>query len=354
MEDRNDFRKNGRMVIRFETPEERREIIRILEEQRGFRIDDRVKALEGIGPYGTRTFVADLRKRTCEYSVRPMIGAAMMSSGFRAYSAQEFFRIAGMDFRVVPRFPVFHIPHDGWKFPPELMASVCVPEEKFREYHEAMSDRDVRRFVPGAYYGGDMTERFEVSRLLCDVERFIGPEEEMEKYGMGFCCEKAWDGSVIKNVDDEIRRRTRKYYDAHHARMDRLCGRHPRILLFDLHSFSEKALPEHIRRRTDRIPDVCVGTDPDYTPQGLTARVERRLDEAGLQRMINTPYSGTFVPNAVLRGNSSCDLVSVMLEFNRRVYCDERGNVSGAKTERIRQLIRRIVCDCADLDSSMA
>lgn len=59
--------------------------------------------------------------------------------------------------------------------------------------------------------------------------------------------------------------------------------------------------------------------------------------------MINTPYSGTFVPNAVLRGNSSCDLISVMLEFNRRIYCDERGKVDEAKVEQIRKLIRQIV-----------
>ena len=349
MADRNNFRKNGRMVIRFETPEERREIIRILEEERGFAIGERVKALTGISAGDTRTFVVDLKFKTCEYSIRPFIGAAMMSGGIRAYSAQEFFRIAELGFRVVPRFPVFHIPHDGWKFPLELMTSVCVPEEVFREYHEAMSDKEVWRFVPKAYYGGDMTERFEVSRLLCDVERFIGPEEEMEQYGMGFCYEKTWDGTVIKKVDDKVRRRTRKYYDEHHARMDRLCGEHPRILLFDLHSFSEKALPAHIRERAGRIPDVCIGADWKFTPQELTARVEKQLDEACLVHRINTPYSGTFVLNAVLGGKCSCDLISIMLEFNRRVYCDEQGRVDEAKAEQVRKLIGRIVCDCVDL-----
>ncbi len=347
--DRNDFRKNGRMVIRFETPEERREIIRILEEQCGVRIEDWVKELGEVGQYDTRTFVADLRRKTCDYSIRPFIGAAMMSSGIRAYSAQEFFRIAKLDFRVVPRFPLFHIPHAGWKFPLDLMTSVCVPDDVFMDYHEAMSDKEVWRFVPRDYYGGDMTERFELSRLLCDVERFTGPEEEMEQYGMGFCYEKVFDGTVIKHVDDELRRRTRKYYDEHHARMDRLCERHPRILLFDLHSFSEDALPEHIRKRAGRIPDVCIGADWNYTPHELISRVERRLDEACLMRMVNTPYSGTFVPNAVLSGRISCDLVSVMLEFNRRVYCDEQGNVDGARAEQIRKLILRILCDCVDL-----
>ena len=349
MADRNDFKRNGRMVIRFETPEERREIIRILEEQRGFRIEDRVKALTEISRYDTRTFVIDLKFRTCEYSVRPFIGAAMMSGGIRAYSAQEFFRLAELGFKAVPRFPVFHIPHDGWKFPPELMASVCVPDGLFGKYHEDMRDQDVWRFVPRAYYGGDMTERFEVSRLLCDVERFIGPEEEMEQYGMGFCYEKVYDGTRIKILTDQLKARTRKYYDEHHARMDGLCGRHPRILLFDLHSFSEEALPEHIRKRTDRIPDVCIGADRKYTPNELISRIERRLDEENLLHRINTPYSGTFVPDAVLSGNSSCDLISVMLEFNKRIYLDENGKTDEMKAELIRELMLRIVCDCVDL-----
>ena len=130
---------------------------------------------------------------------------------------------------------------------------------------------------------------------------------------MGFCYEKAYDGTVIKTVTDELRDQTRKYYDEHHARMDGICGRHPRVLLLDIHSFSEETLPEHILKRTDRIPDVCIGADWKYTPHDLTARVERRLDEMSLLHRINTPYSGTFVPNAVLNGRSSCDLPMILL-----------------------------------------
>ena len=346
---KNNFKKNGRMVIRFETPEERREIIRILEEQRGFRIEDWVKKLTKIHPYDTRTFVINLKFKTCEYWIQPFIGAAMMSGGIRAYSAREFFRIAELGFRAVPRFPVFHIPHAGDRFPFEMLPSVCVPEEEFRRYHKLMSDTEAWRLVPKAYYGGDMAERFCISRLMCDVERLIGAEEEMEQYGMGFCYEKAFDGTEIKIVTDELKRQARKYYDGHHARMDRLCEAHPRVLLFDMHSFSEEALPEHIRKRADQMPDVCIGMDSKYTPHELVSRIERRLEEVNLLHMINTPYSGTFVPNAVLNGSSSCDLVSVMLEFNKKLYCDRNGNADEVKTEQIRKLMERILADCADL-----
>ena len=37
---KDNFKKNGNMRVRYETEEERREILRILEEQRGFRIDE--------------------------------------------------------------------------------------------------------------------------------------------------------------------------------------------------------------------------------------------------------------------------------------------------------------------------
>lgn len=346
---KNNFKKNGKMAVRFETAAERREIIRILEEQRGFRIEDELKQSDRISACDTKTFLINLKYKTYEYGVRPFIGAAMASGGLRFYAAREFFRIAELGFRKVPRFPVFHIPHTGDRFPFEMLPSVCVPEETFRRYHALMSDTDVWRFVPRDYYGGDMTERFLISRLMCDVERFAGPEEEMEQYGMGFCCERAFDGTRIKIVTEELKARARKYYDEHHARMDLLCGRHPRILLFDLHSFSEETLPEPVRKRADRMPDVCIGMDLKYTPHELICRIERRLDEVNLLHMINTPYSGTFVPGAVLRGDSSCDLVSVMLEFNKRIYCDENGEADPVRAEQIRQLMLRIVCDCVDL-----
>ena len=187
---KNNFKKNGNMRVRFETAEERREILRILEEQRGFKIDEKQKQVTKIHPMSTRTFDINLKFKTIEYGIQPFIGAAMMSSGVRFYSAQEFFRIAELGFKVVPRYPVFHVPHAGWQFPFELLPSVCVSEEKFRQYHDLMSDTETGMLVPEAYRGGDMYERFPVSRLMCDVERFIGPEEEMEQYGMGFAMRK--------------------------------------------------------------------------------------------------------------------------------------------------------------------
>lgn len=111
-----------------------------------------------------------------------------------------------------PRIPLFHVPHDGCEFPEELFQSVCIPTEDFIAYHERIMDKDVHLLIPPEYRTKENACAFRISRLLCDVERFIGLEEVMEQYGMGFCYEKVYDGTIIKQVTSELRKATLKYY----------------------------------------------------------------------------------------------------------------------------------------------
>lgn len=309
---KDNFKKNGNMRVRYETDEERREILRILEEQRGFRIDEEEKQPRDTSREVIRTLDFNLKFKTINYTFPPFIGAAMMSSGCRFYSAQEFFAIARQNFRTVPRFPVFHVPHDGDQFPKELQSSVIIPKPQFKKYHNEMRDTDIIRAVPRAYRGGDMCEYFQVSRLLCDVERFIGEKEPMEQYGMGFCYEKAYDGTTIKHITPELKQKTLEYYNEHHRRMDAIASRHPRILLIDLHSYSDRIIPGQNRRpdqdqtqtqpqtqtqtQTQTLkplpptPDICIGTDEKYTPKELQAIAENAFQSAGYTTQVNSPY----------------------------------------------------------------
>ena len=247
------------------------------------------------------------------------------------------------------RFPVFHVPHDGRQFPEDLTESVCVPEEVFLRYHEKMRDTDISRAVPEACRGGDMYCSFPVSRLLCDVERFIGPEEVMERYGMGFCYEKVYDGTIIKQVTEAVRERTLRYYREHHDRMDRICRRHPRNLLFDLHSYSDEIVPDDFLREGVPVPDLCIGADEKYTPPELTETVRKRFAGAGFGTAVNYPYAGCYVPNAVWQERCSCDCVSVMLEFHKRTYCDGNGKSIPGRLRVIRKLMEQVAVDCAEL-----
>ena len=158
------------------------------------------------------------------------------------------------------------------------MESATVSNQEFLAYHEKVRDYKMNDIVPSVQRTGSHVERFEISRLLCDVERFIGPVEPMEQYGMGFCYERAYDGKVIKSVTPEILEKTKVYYDRHHDRMNTIALNHSHLLLFDLHSFSDDIVPKDYLSSETKTPDVCIGTDPLYTPHALTEIIRQHLD----------------------------------------------------------------------------
>lgn len=243
------------------------------------------------------------------------------------------------------RFPIFHVPHDGNTFPDEMLSSVCIPKDAFMVYHEKMRDKDVGALIPLSCRKRDMVCSFAVSRLLCDVERFIGPEEVMERYGMGFCYEKAFDGVRIKRVTAALREKTRKYYDAHHERINGLCAHHPRVLLIDLHSYSDEIVPAGFLRRGRPLPDLCVGVDSRFTPPDLARAAVKGFTAAGLTVAVNYPYRGCYVPEDVMHGEADCDFRGIMMEFNRSAYLHGQSGPDPEKAEKIRRAFRCILPD---------
>ena len=238
---------------------------------------------------------------------------------------------------------LFHIPHDGHRFPAELMRGLTVSEGEFLRYHLTMCDKDISLAVPEEYCAGSHVVRFGISRLLCDVERFPGEEEVMNRYGMGVCYEKAYDGRQLREVTGEVRQETFRYYNEHHRRMDALCEKHPRLLLIDLHSYSEEIVPKAWNETGRDMPDLCIGTDPEFTPPALAEIVRKAALEGGLTAEENYPYEGTFVPCAVLARDTECDCISIMLEFRRDTYLRPDGSPDPSGVLRLRGLIRRIL-----------
>ena len=247
-----------------------------------------------------------------------------------------------------PRFPLFHVPHDGGQFPEKLLETLCISRKQFKWYHDQMRDLHVEELIPEEYRSSLHTERFPVSRLLCDVERFPGPEEPMERYGMGFCYERVYDGTKIRTVTDELKEKTMVCYRAHQERMNRRCREHSRLLLLDLHSYSDRIVPKSLRDPREFLPDLCIGTDPVFTPGYLAETTERLFRREGFTVSKNKPYAGCFVPGAVLSDKVQCDLTAVMLEFHRRCYLERSGRCSREKTKRIRELIRQVIRETAD------
>ena len=241
-----------------------------------------------------------------------------------------------------PRYVFFHVPHDGNAFPDELMTSVCISRDEFMYYHNQMRDIDARYMIPDEYAA--QSECFEVSRLLCDVERFIGSQEIMERYGMGFCYEKVYNQKTIKHTDESLKLATRKYYNAHHRKLCDMCNEHSRVLFFDMHSYADELIQPHAIMKS--TPDLCIGTDADFTPPMLTEIVRKRFSEIGFSIAENAPYEGLYVPENVLYQQSNCDFVGVMLEFNKRCYCENSGHSISNRLDLIKAALCRVISDC--------
>jgi N-formylglutamate amidohydrolase len=235
---------------------------------------------------------------------------------------------------------IFHVPHDGNTFPRELLGSVCIPFDAFMDHHRVMRDTAARAFIPP-----DVPHKavvFEVSRLLCDVERFTDGTEPMDAYGMGYCYEKSFSGAVIKRVDAGLRADTLRYYRAHHERLDSsVRGLRGRALLFDLHSFSELILVKELVPDRRPLPDVCVGGDR-FLPPRKRDLVLRAFRSAGFSSAFNYPYSGSMVPDCVLSGETDADLVSVMVEVNKTAYLAPDGRPDPASVAKIRAVLKHL------------
>ena len=162
---KNDFTKSGTLRVHFFSAEERRRLLEAVEAL-GISTGDRLKKGYRFVPTSPNTYTINIRNKTIDYVMQPFIGAAMCSGGIRFYTAEEFCRLAELDFRVLPRFILFHVPHDGRKFPPELLPSVCIRREEFEAYHEKMRDTDAAYLIPRAHYYGLTNEE---DRCCCQM-----------------------------------------------------------------------------------------------------------------------------------------------------------------------------------------
>lgn len=342
----NDFRQNGLLRVRCLSSAERRQLLEAVESI-GIPVGSLKKGSCKFSTCNTNAFEINIKEKTINDIGQPFTDAVMRDSGVRLYSVSEFCRLAELEFSVVPRFLLWHVPHDGQKFPAKLLASVRIPREDVDAYHEKMRDTDVGRLIPDPYHYPPTTVHFDISRMLCDVERFIGPEEVMERYGMGYCYERAYDGTVIKEISDTLKSETLRYYSEHHRRMDKLCESHPHVLLFDMHSYSDEIVPADFLIFGREAPDLCIGTDTQFTPAGLFDVVNARFKEAGFTVAQNYPYSGCYIPNSATEGRSDC--ISIMLEFNKRVYLSDDGSFDKDKAGIIQSVLREIIVDCVEL-----
>ena len=334
------------LIVRYDDYEEMRKFFRLMDEF-GYENIHRMSR-EDISDNRTQCVCVDSHDK-CYFPLNVTCAAGAASAGGRFYLVDELEMILMDNFKDRPRQVVFHVPHDGFEFPEDLMESVCIPQDKFMRLHEDMRDKDIGFAVPKAFNHRPNLLSFRTSRLLCDVERFTGEEGIMNQFGMGYCYEKAYNGMRIKNITPELLEATRRYYDRHHSELDRIARTFHKLLLIDLHSYRDAIVPETFR--TDEpMPDVCIGTDDKFTDSRLTEAAVRVFTELGFSVEINYPYRGSMIPDCIMSGEVKSDFQTIMLEFNRRCYLRD-GKMDNEANQTIQNAIKKIILASHEIDT---
>jgi N-formylglutamate amidohydrolase len=189
--------------------------------------------------------------------------------------------------------------------------------------------------------------RYPVSRLVVDPERFeVDAQEVMAGRGMGVVYTTTSDLKALRLAPSagERERLLNCYYRPHHRRLEAAVSsalsRFGRCLVVDCHSFPSLPLPHEPVQSADR-PDVCIGTDEFHTPAELVARAVDIVKGRGLRVEVDSPFSGSMVPES--RYRSDRRVLSLMVEVNRGLYMDEASGARKPEFQRVRRFLGELV-----------
>lgn len=226
-----------------------------------------------------------------------------------------------------PSIPVLaNIPHAVALIPPEYGDQFVLTAAELEAEQRAIVDWFTDELYQPIVSAGGCALIAGVSRLLVDTERFADDEQEvMARRGVGVIYERTTRQARLRRplTGDERAVLLQRFYEPYHAEMAALVqgivNRFGRCVILDCHSFPAKALPYELTPDADR-PAICLGTDPNHTPESLVTRLETITAGFGWRCARNTPFAGTIVP-LQLWGDERVS--SVMLEVNRGLYMDE-------------------------------
>ena len=251
-----------------------------------------------------------------------------------------------------PSLPVVvHAPHGGTWIPKEERPAFLLDDAALAEEVRRMTDHRTGLLAEAAADLGAAVFVNHLSRLVVDPERFPDEREEMAAVGMGLAYTAASDGRPLRRLTGADRARLREqWYDPYAAAAEGLVAavrdRFGRCAVVDLHSYPSRPLPYERRPDAPR-PEVCLGTDPFHTPEGLARLVEAAADGLGLCHARNTPFAGGYVPLSMYRQDRR--VLSVMLEVRRDVYLDEATARPTAGEARVADLLAGVVRGAAGL-----
>jgi N-formylglutamate amidohydrolase len=132
----------------------------------------------------------------------------------------------------------------------------------------------------------------------------------------------------------------RPYATAMTALVDDRLAATGRAVVIDVHSYPARALPYELHGDGPR-PAICLGTDPDHTPEPLTTAARKAFAGLGEVRL-NTPFAGCYVPLKHYRRRTAVS--SLMVEIRRDLYlADPGGPPRGDRVRELSEALARLV-----------
>ena len=229
---------------------------------------------------------------------------------------------------------IVNIPHSSLLIPAAHIGNMTLSPQELVEELLFSTDIDTDALIEAA--PGVVLQVAEVSRLVCDTERFADDSKEaMAGLGRGVVYLKTAKGKTLRVFDAaEQTEIITNYYLPYHAALTEKVGQElaqrEKALIIDLHSFHHENT--HDSDAAIKV-QFCIGTDAFHTPAELLATAKDHLEAAGYETSINFPFSGSLVPLAYYRRDSR--ISSIMLELNRSIYLQNAG-----QKERIKGVLQ--------------
>jgi len=219
---------------------------------------------------------------------------------------------------------LFHVPHFSLKIPNRYWDICTKNEDYIRKTNFFLSDVFTDKLIPNKCH----KLIFKYSRLFCDVEKFKDDSKEvMSKKGMGVVYMRDCDGFISIPNKEYKKKVIKTFYDKHHQKLDKIVTtmlhKYNRCILVDFHSFSDEMVKKLFSVSSN--PDICIGINENYTDEKLIQFTVNHFLKYGYSVSINTPYSGTMIPNKYFNKQEK-RLSSIMIEINKRVYLKDKNS----------------------------
>jgi N-formylglutamate amidohydrolase len=231
---------------------------------------------------------------------------------------------------------VLHVPHASRCIPDEFRPSFVVPPLEVEAELDALTDASTDRIADAVPHVGRVQHG--LSRLLLDVERFPGDEEEMNVVGMGVLYTHGSRRQELRRPSHADRDALLAYFAAYSAAfaalVERTLKEHGRAIIIDVHSYPATPSPYELHADEGR-PEICTGADAFHTSAGLLSAVRSAFE--GHELLENEPFHGSYVPLRFSRRDERVQ--SVMVEIRRDLYLDRRGI---AVEDAVRNLADRV------------